>query len=108
MLEVLKRSLVSELESFIAFCQCSHYDLFEPSKVKAEPTVHPETNIAMYSLASTQLYLYHAPVFRVVKNIFIIAITSISTFVVVVVVATFVTVVQLGRVIVCTQSQRQC
>ena len=61
----------------------------------------------MYNLVSTQLYLDHAPVFHVVNNIVIIAISPISTFVVVVV-ATFVTVVQLGRVIVCTQSQRQC
>ena len=79
-----------------------------------EPTVHPETNIAMYNLASTQLSgaphffdVVKNNFFHVVKNIVIIDISPISTFVVVVV-ATSVTVVQLGRVIVCTQSQRQC
>ena len=68
--------------------------------MKVEPTVHQETNIAMY-------YLDHPHFFDVVENIVIITISPISTFVVVVV-ATSVTVVQLGRVIIWKQSQRQC
>ena len=59
----------------------------------------------MYNLVSTQLCLDHAHFFDVVENIVTIAISPISTFVVVVVVvvATSVTVVQLGRVIVWRQ-----
>ena len=68
--------------------------------MKVEPTVHTETSIAVYNLD-------HPHFFDVVENIIIIAISPISTFVVVVV-ATSVTVVQLGRVIIWKQSQRQC
>ena len=60
--------------------------------------IHPETNITMYNLVSTQLYLDHSKFFDVVENVVIMAIIPISTFVVVVV-ATSVTVVQLKRVI---------
>ena len=60
--------------------------------------VHPVTNITIYNLAPTQLYLDHPQFFDVVENIIIMAIIPISTFIVVVV-ATSVTVVQLKRVI---------
>ena len=66
--------------------------------MKVEPTVHPVTNITLYNLAPTQLYLDHPQFFDVVENIIIMAIIPISTFIVVVV-ATSVTVVQLKRVI---------
>ena len=66
--------------------------------MKVEPTVHPVTNITIYNLAPTQLYLDHPQFFDVVENIIIMAIIPISTFAVVVV-ATTVTVVQLKRVI---------
>ena len=66
--------------------------------MEVEAMVHPETNITLYNLAPTQLYLDHPQFFDVVENIIIMAIIPISTFVVVVV-ATSVTVVQLKRVI---------
>jgi len=65
--------------------------------MEVEPMIHPETNITMYNLVSTQLYLDHPQFFDVVENVVIMAIIPISTFVVVV--ATSVTVVQLKRVI---------
>ena len=61
-------------------------------------SVHPETNVTLYDLVPTQLYLDNPQVFDAVENIVIMAIIPICSFVVVVV-ATAATVVQLKRVI---------
>ena len=64
--------------------------------------VFPETNITMYDLVPTPLYLDNPKIFDVMEHIVIMAIIPISTFAVVVV-ATSATVVQLKRVIVWRQ-----
>ena len=69
---------------------------------EVKPIVHPETNVTVYDLVSTQLYLNHPRVFDVLENILITAIIPLSNFTVVVV-ATSATVVQLKRVIVWRQ-----
>ena len=61
-------------------------------------TVHPETNVTMYELVSTQLYRDNPHVFDDLRNTVITSLIPISTFVVVVV-ATSATVVQLKRAI---------
>ena len=60
--------------------------------------VHPETNVTVYGLVSTQLYQDYPQVFDVLENIVIATLIPIFTFIVVVV-ATTATVVQLKRVI---------
>ena len=67
-------------------------------QVEAKQTVLAGTNVTMYELVSSQLYLDNVQVFDVLENIVIAAIIPISNFVVVVV-ATSATVVQLKRVI---------
>ena len=65
-------------------------------------SVHPETNVTLYDLVPTQLYLDNPQVFDAVENIVIMAIIPIFNLCIVVV-ATSVTVVQLKRVIVWRQ-----
>ena len=67
-------------------------------KLAVKLVVHPETNVTMYDLASTQLYQHDPEVFDVLENMLIGTIIPVVTFVVVVV-ATTATVVQLKRVI---------
>ena len=67
-------------------------------QVEAKQTVLPGTNVTMYELVSSQMYLDNPQVFDVLENIVITAIIPISNFVIVVV-ATSATVVQLKRVI---------
>ena len=92
---------MSESRAFLSltFHLAIYFDIFfEPMKLDVKQTVHPETNVTMYDLVSTQLYHDHPQVFDVLENIVIMAVIPIFTFVVVVV-ATTATVVQLKRVI---------
>ena len=76
--------------------------MLDPVQLDVKLTVHPETNVTMYELVSTQLYRDNPQVFDDLRNTVVTSLIPISTFVVVVV-ATSATVVQLKRVIVWRQ-----
>jgi len=65
-------------------------------------SVHPETNVTLYDLIPTQLYLDNPQVFDAMENIVIMALIPIFNLCIVVV-ATSATVVQLKRIIVWRQ-----
>ena len=66
--------------------------------MEVKQLVYPGTNITVYDLVPSRLYLDNPKVFDVLEHIVIMAIIPIFTFVVVVV-STSVTVVQLKRVV---------
>ena len=91
-------SWICVFDSFEFHFDLTYYILFQSLKLNVKLLVHPETNVTVYDLVSTQLYHDHPQVFDVLENIVIATLIPIFTFVVVVV-ATTATVVQLKRVI---------